>query len=107
MNVIYTLGFIKLIHPYPHWLDDIKLTNANFGIDEFRTKPLIVRQSESLDLSKIPIDDQLLKSMNLLVQIIVRYMEYNQISDDIILQYKLALDGWDVRILCAAYKAII
>lgn len=104
------LGYIKISHPYPSFVDmefiDSSFTQQNFGIDAMSQKPLVYRMGEWLEYDKETVRDIIARSVLMIAHLILRWLQDNEITGDVILCWQLVRDKFDIRVGCGAYKPL-
>lgn len=102
-------GYAKISNPYPSFIDidfiNSNVTQQNFGIDVMSQEPLIYRMGEWLEYNQETMQDVITRDIVFVTHLVLRWLQENEITGDVILCWQLVRDKFDIRIGCGAYKS--
>ena len=98
-----SIGFLKLgSGPIELDYEKLELVQQNYGVDVLFAKPLVVRESVTLD-GYVTIDS-LKEAAGMLTMLVANWLEHNRIPGEIVLHYEMVMLRYDVKVVCKAYE---
>ena len=107
-DIVQTLGYLKIPDgSIPHEIIDglALLSDNNMGADPFSQKPIVTRSSESFFIkNKDEASETIERQFKRVTIIVVRYIEQQRISGELVLHYQIITQNADLKILCKVYR---